>query len=36
MPEFRLDNANEEIFGKSDGTGTKSTASFLIAAVYSF
>ena len=37
MPEFRYDKANMEIFGKSDGvTGTKGTASFLIAAVYSF
>jgi len=36
MPEFRLDNANEEIFLKSDATGSKSTASFLFAAIYSF
>ena len=36
VPEFRLDNANQEIFLKSDATGTKSTASFLIAAIYSF
>jgi hypothetical protein len=36
MPEFRLDNANYEIFAKHDGTTTKTDASFLIAAVYSF
>jgi len=36
MPEFRLDNANEQIFLKSDNTGSKSTASFLFAAIYSF
>lgn len=37
MPEFRYDNAKQEMFLKSDGiTGTKGTASFLIAAVYSF
>jgi len=37
MPEFRLDNAKQEIFMKSDGVGgTKSSASVLIAAVYSF
>jgi len=37
MPEFRLDNAKQEIFMKSDGvTGAKSSASVLIAAIYSF
>jgi len=36
MPEFRLDNANVEVFGKSDGTASKSTASFMFAAIYSF
>jgi len=37
MPEFRLDNAKQEIFLKSDGvTGTKSTASVLLAVAYSF
>jgi hypothetical protein len=37
MPEFRLDNADKEIFLKSDATtGSKSTASFLFAAIYSF
>lgn len=38
IPEFRYDNANTTaMFLKSDGTtGTKNTASFLIAAIYSF
>lgn len=38
MPEFRYDHANtEDMFLKSDGvTGTKGTASFIMAAVYSF
>jgi hypothetical protein len=37
VPEFRYDAANQEIFLKSDNaTGTKGTASFLIAAIYSF
>lgn len=36
MPEFRLDNANNGIFSKHDGTTTKTDGSFLIAAVYSF
>ena len=36
MPEFRLDNANNAIFNKHDGTFTKTDACFLIAAVYSF
>ena len=36
IPEFRLDNANTELFVKSDGAGTKSTASVLMAAVYKF
>lgn len=37
MPEFRYDKGKQEMFFKSDGvTGTKGTASFLIAAVYSF
>ncbi len=40
IPEFRMDNASQEIFAKSDGaggvTGTKSTGSFLLAAVYHF
>ena len=36
MPEFRLDNASNAIFGKHDETTTKTDASFLIAAIYSF
>jgi hypothetical protein len=34
IPEFRIDQASEEIFTKSSGAGTKSAANFLIAAVY--
>lgn len=37
IPEFRLDNANKEIlFTDKEGAFTKSAASFLFAAVYSF
>jgi hypothetical protein len=36
IPEFRLDNASQQIFSKHDGTATGSDASFLIAAIYSF
>lgn len=37
IPEFRLDNANKEVlFVDKDGAFTKSAASFLIAAIYSF
>jgi hypothetical protein len=36
VPEFRLDNAQHEIFINHDGVGQKSTASFLIAAIYAF
>jgi len=36
IPEFRMDNASEEIFTKKDGAGTKTSGSFLIAAIYSF
>ncbi len=37
IPEFRLDNANKEIlFTNKSGAFTKSAASFLVAAVYSF
>lgn len=36
IPEFRLDNASENIFVDSDGAGKKSTANFLLAAIYSF
>lgn len=36
MPELRLDGAKNPYFSKNDGTGTKSTGTFLLAAVYSF
>lgn len=36
IPEFRLDNGSETLFTEHDGAATKSTGSFLIAAVYSF
>ncbi|WP_346238134.1 porin [Niabella insulamsoli] len=36
IPEFRLDSAKDPIFYKNDGSATKSTGSFLLAAVYSF
>jgi Putative beta-barrel porin-2, OmpL-like. bbp2 len=36
MPEFRLDGAKDPYFAKHDGTGTKTTGSFILAAVYSF
>jgi hypothetical protein len=36
IPELRLDGSKDEYFVKHDGTGTKSTASFILAAVYSF
>ena len=36
IPEFRLDNGSETLFTKHDGTATKSTGSFLLAAIYSF
>lgn len=36
IPEFRLDNASEEIFLKEDGTGTKSSGAFILAAHYHF
>jgi hypothetical protein len=36
IPELRFENAQSEIFAKSDGTGTKSTATALLAAVYKF
>lgn len=36
LPEFRFDNASEEIFFKEDGSGTKSTGSFILAAHYRF
>jgi hypothetical protein len=36
IPEFRIDNASEEIFMKKDGAPTKTAANVLLAAVYSF
>lgn len=36
IPEIRLDNAKDNIFLKNDGTATKSTASFILAATYKF
>jgi len=37
IPEIRLDNAKDDLFLKKDGiTGTKSTASFILAATYKF
>jgi hypothetical protein len=37
IPEFRIDNASEEVlFSKKNGAFTKSASSFLIAAIYSF
>ena len=36
IPEFRFDNAKNKTFIKSDGTSTKSTGSFILAAVYKF
>ncbi|GAB3421480.1 porin [Niabella aquatica] len=36
IPEFRIDSAKDPIFTKNDGSSTKSTGTFLIAAVYSF
>lgn len=36
IPEIRLDNAKDNIFQKSAGAGTKSDASFILAAVYKF
>lgn len=36
IPEFRIDNASQEIFTKKDGASTKSAANVLVAAVYSF
>jgi hypothetical protein len=36
IPEFRLENANKELFVKESGAGTKSTATALLAAVYRF
>ncbi len=36
IPELRLDNANKELFTKSNGASTKSTVTGVIAAVYNF
>lgn len=36
IPELRLDNAGEPIFTHHDGSSTKTSGSFLLAAVYSF
>lgn len=36
IPEVRMDNASQNIFTKSDGTGTKSVVSGILAAVYKF
>ena len=36
IPEFRLDNASENIFTDKSGAGKSSAANFLVAAVYSF
>jgi len=36
IPEFRIDNASQEIFVDKDGAGKKSASNFLISAIYSF
>lgn len=36
IPELRVDNAANPIFTKGNGSGTKSTAGFILAAVYKF
>ena len=36
IPEFRIDNASQEVFIDKNGAGKKSAGNFLIAAVYSF
>ncbi|MEO8174137.1 MAG: outer membrane beta-barrel protein, partial [Sediminibacterium sp.] len=36
IPEIRLDNATGAVFSKGSGAATKSTASFILAAVYKF
>lgn len=36
IPEFRYDHGSETLFTKKDGTDTKSGASFVFAAIYSF
>ncbi len=37
IPEFRIDNASQNVFAKKDGiSGTKTTATALLAAIFSF
>ena len=36
IPEFRIDNASQEVFIDKNGAGKKSAGNFLLAAVYSF
>jgi hypothetical protein len=36
IPELRLDNGNNEVFVKNDGSGTKSTVTGILAATYHF
>jgi hypothetical protein len=36
IPEFRLDNAKDNAFVKSDGAATKSASQFILAATYKF
>jgi hypothetical protein len=36
IPEFRMDNGSEILFTKKDGAPTRTSGSFLIAAIYSF
>ncbi|MEP7107140.1 MAG: outer membrane beta-barrel protein [Ferruginibacter sp.] len=36
IPEFRIESAQNNFYSKNDGTGTKSTGSFLLAAMYKF
>jgi Putative beta-barrel porin-2, OmpL-like. bbp2 len=36
IPEFRLDGAKDPYFFKHDGSATKTTGSFILAAIYSF
>jgi Putative beta-barrel porin-2, OmpL-like. bbp2 len=36
MPEFRIDGAKDPFFIKHDGSSSKSTGSFILAAIYSF
>jgi hypothetical protein len=36
IPEFRIDNASENVFVDKDGAGKKSASSFLLSAIYAF